>query len=364
MAFGIINNVSIKGISAAVPCGFIETGSYEEKFGASGIKRFKKMTGVLKRHISIPEQTASDLCFVAAEKLLDYLKWDRSSVDTLILVTPTPDYKIPATSCVLQHRLGLSESCMAIDINLGCSGYVYGLTVASSFMRGSVRRALLLVGDSPNMDVATEDKSTTMLFSDAGAATALEVATGDIGMNYLLRTDGSGFKHIIKPVGGARIPRGSYELKDWGDGVIRNDYQNYMNGAEVFKFSIDKPVNAHFDFFEKSKLDVNSFDHFVFHQANKFIIDNIVQRVSVPVEKVPISIDRFGNTSGVSLPLTIVDLCQNKKNCNLKIILNAFGVGLSWGVMNIEINSDDCLPLIYTDDYFNDGLLEYTGKPL
>ena len=358
MAFGMLENVEIKGICVALPTNSIETDSYEEKFGKPVIKRLKKMTGVSKRYVAIPEQTASDLCYVAAEKLLSHLRWDRDSIDALVFISPVPDYQWPATACVLQYRLGLPEKCMSFDVNLGCSAFPYGMTIVSSLLKGSVKRALLLIGDTPNKEVSEEDKSTTMLFSDVGAAIALEASSNDKSMHYLLRTDGSGFKHIIKPAGGARYPKGSHEMADWGDGIVRNDYQNYMNGAEVYKFSIDKPVKAHFDFLEMFKMDVADFDLFVFHQANKFIIDSILQRINVPIEKVPISIDRFGNTSGASLPLTIIDTCQNLENKNIKILLNAFGVGLSWGVMNIEINSDICLPIIYTDDYYKDGRLE------
>ena len=359
MAFGAFENVEIKGICAAVPCNVVETDSYEGKFGASTIKKFKKMVGVIKRPVALAKQTASDFCYVAANKLIDHLGWERASIDALIFVTQSPDYFQPATACVLQYRLELSEECLAFDINLGCSGYIYGMYTACSLIQGGIKRVLLLTGEAGKKNISDDDKSTAMLFGDAGTVTALEaINISSRKMNFLLRTGGSGFKYLIIPAGAARNPNGSHEPSDWGEGIIRNDFQGYMNGTEVFNFSIDKPVKAHFDFFNKFKLNIDDIDLFVFHQANKFIIDCIAQRLDFSVEKIPISIDRFGNTSSASIPLTIVDACTGITDRNLKMVLNAFGVGLSWGVMNIEINTDICLPIIYTDDYFREGALE------
>ena len=356
MAFGTFENVEIKGICAAVPCNVIDNDIYEEKFGASTLKKFKKMVGVLKRPVVLPQQTMSDLCYSATEKLIENLGWDRSSIDALILVTQTPDYFMPATACVLQYRLGLSEECLAFDINLGCSGYIYGMYTACSLIQGGIKRVLLLAGEGVK-NKNEEDRSMSMLFGDAGTVTALEAADNK-KINFLLRTDGSGFKHLIIPAGAARNLNGSHELSEWGEGIMRNDFHAYMDGTEVFNFSIDKPVSAHFDFFDKFKLDKSDIDLFVFHQANKFIINSIAQRLDIPKEKVPISLDRFGNTSSATIPLTIVDACADRSNENLRMVLNGFGIGLSWGVMNIEINTDICLPIIYTDDYFKEGALE------
>ena len=355
--FGSFDNVDFKGIIAAIPRNFVETDSYEDKFGASTVKKFKKAVGVLKRPVAIPEQTTSDLCYAAADKLIEHLSWDRDTIDAIVFVTQTPDYFLPASACVLQHRLGLSEECLAFDINLGCSGYIYGAYVACSLIQGGIRRVLLLTGDVLNTKKSDDDRSVAMLFGDAGTATALEV-TSNKKTNFLLRTDGSGFKHFIIPAGALRNPNGSHELSEWGVGINRNDFHIYMNGAEIFNFSVNKPVYAHIDFINNFKLDENDIDLFIFHQANKFIIDGIAQRLSIPAEKVPISIDRFGNTNSATIPLTIVDACASRTNENLKMVLNGFGVGLSWGVMSIEINTNICLPIIYTDDYFKEGALE------
>jgi len=357
MAFGTFNNVGIMGICAAVPCNFVDTDSYESKFGSLIVKKFKKMVGVLKRHVAVPEQTASDLCYAAAEKLIEHIGWDKALIDALVFVTQTPDYRAPATACVLQYRLGLSEECIAFDINQGCSGYIYGMYVACSLIQDGIERVLLLVGDVFKNGYSEDDKSTIMLFGDAGTAIALE-KTSAKKINFLLRTNGSGFKHLIFPSGASRNLNGSHELSDWAEGIIRNDFQLYMNGSEVFNFTVDKPVKAHFDFFNKFKLNVNDIDLFVFHQANKFIINCLAQRLDIPADKIPVSIDRFGNTNSAAIPLTIADVCSGRSNENVKIVLNAFGVGLSWGIINIEINTDICLPIIYTDDYFKEGALE------
>ena len=305
------------------------------------------MTGVKTRYISLAEQCASDLCYVATKKLLERLDWEPSSIDALLLVTQTPDYAVPATACILQYRLGLSEDCIAFDVNLGCSGYVYGLWLASTMIATqNINRVLLLVGDTSNYGINPNDSATAMIFGDGGSATALEKSEGKT-MKYFLKTKGSGYKNIIVPAGHARS-RSRTDIK-------ASEYELYMNGSEIFTFAItDVPITIK-SFMRQYHIDEDDVDVYVFHQANLFILKHLAKKLNISMEKVPISIDRYGNTSGESIPLTLVDIFggeESKETINL--LLCGFGVGLSWGGIYLKMNKSICLPMIYTNEYFKE----------
>lgn len=344
MATGVLNNVEIKGIACAVPDHIVSNDEYNEVFGTESVEKFIKMTGVKTRHVALEQQCASDLCYVAAKKLLEKLNWEPNSIDALIFITQTPDYAVPATACVLHHRLGLSDGCIAFDVNLGCSAYVYGIWLAATMISTQdLNRVLLLVGDTSNFGINQNDSSTAMIFGDGGAATALEKTKGK-DIKYFLNTKGSGFKNIIVPAGHARS-RSNMETS-------ASDYELSMNGAEIFTFTISdvpKAINA---FMSQYNIN-NDVDMYVFHQANLFILKHLSKKLGIPMEKVPISIDRYGNTSGESIPLTLVDALGNEQsNETLKLLLCGFGVGLSWGGIYLELDKSVCLPMIYTNDYF------------
>lgn len=347
MATGIIKNVEIKGIACAVPDRIIKNEDYTEVFGAESVQKFINMTGVLTRYVAFDEQCTSDLCYVAATKLMEKLNWEPSSIDALILVTQTPDYAVPASACVLQHRLGLSEDCAAFDVNLGCSGYVYGVWLTATMISTQgFNRVLLLVGDTSNFGINQSDSATAMIFGDGGTATALEKSEGK-EIKYFLNTKGSRFKSIIVPAGHARTrskmdAEASCELA--------------MNGSEVFSFTITDVPRTIKSFMSKYDIDKDAVDMYVFHQANLFILKHLAKKLNIPMEKVPVSIDRYGNTSGESIPLTLVDaLGTEESNEPIKLLLCGFGVGLSWGGIYLELDRSICLPMIYTNDYFTGG---------
>ena len=237
-------NISISGIATAVPKNReILSEKYNDIFGENFVAKFSKTTGVMERRIALEEQTCSDLAFVAAEKLLAEKKIDKNEVGTCIFVTQTPDYRIPATACVLHKRLALSKDCIVFDINLGCSGYVYGLQVICSLMQNiSSRYGLLLVGDTSNKGIAPEDSSAAMLFGDSGSATLLEKCKEGKPILSTYRTDGAGFKAIIIPAGAYRNRSANKERSLWADGNERSDYDLYMNGVDIFSFSISGQV--------------------------------------------------------------------------------------------------------------------------
>jgi len=355
LSVGTLRDVKIKGMACAVPENIVESAGFNERFGAENVEKFVKMTGVRQRHVASPQQTASDLCFAVADRLLTELEWERDSVGAVVFVSQSPDYRLPATACVLHKRLGLGENCVAFDVNLGCSGYVYGLFIAASLMAsGDIERVLLLAGDTSGF-VSPNDRSTAMLFGDGGSVTAMEKDPG-AEIHYLFYTRGDGFKNLLIPSGACRNMDGSKIITEREDGNQRSDFDLYMNGAEIFSFTITDVPLAINQFLSHFKLTVDAIDMFVLHQANLFMLKHIAKKIGVPFEKVPLTIDRFGNTSVTSIPLTIVDQCAGMaRKDELKLILSGFGVGLSWGVVSLELDASVCLPIIYTNEYYTDG---------
>ena len=358
---GIVSNVAIRGIACAVSEQCVCNDSYAEKYGAENVAKFIAMTGVKARYVAAPEQTASDFAYVAAEQVLAKLGWEKNQVDGILFVTQSPDYPLPATACVLHHRLGLGTDCLAFDINLGCSGFVYGLFVAASLCREkAIQRMVLCGGDISTRGVSPDDKSTAMLFGDSGFAVALEYDTSVAPWNFLFRTDGSGFKHIIVPAKGHRHPKGDETLREFGEGVWRGDHHLFLNGAEVFNFTISEVPLAIKQLMTSTQWTPEQTDYLVLHQANHFILKNIARMTKFPMEKVPVSMDRYGNTSVSSIPITLCDAFAGKglEGGPRKIVMSGFGVGLSWGVLTMEMDPSVCLPIEKTNDFFVDGDLE------
>lgn len=358
MAKGKIVDISIKGIACAVPNQVRDASFWHAKFGEEAVDKFTKMTGVKRVCQSVREQTASDLAYVAAERLLKEKQIDPKSIGALVFISQGPDYRMPATAFVLQHRLGISEDSICFDVNLGCSGYVNGITIVGSLMNSSnVDRALLLVGDTSTKGISSEDKSSAMLFGDAGSATLLEKDnSATSGLSYHMRSDGNRFKAIIKPAGAYRNINAPRERTLWPvDGNIRSDYETYMNGTDVFTFTISEVPKLIKDFFHETETTVNEYDCFAMHQANLYILRQVAKKTKIPQEKMPISMDRFGNTSVTSIPLSITDAYGEETEGNLNLFLCGFGVGLSWGIVSGKIDKSDVLPIIYSDEYYTDG---------
>lgn len=343
MAYQTVKNVRISGIAGCVPAKTEENRGLEVFDSLEDSEKFISTTGVERRRIADDKVTTSDLCYHAAEKLIDELNWNRESIDCLIFVSQTPDYILPATSCVLQNRLQLSEECYTIDISLGCSGWVYGLSVISNLLSsGDMKRALLLCGDTTLKPVSKIDKSAYPLFGDAGTVTALEFCENKI-MNFHLATDGSGFDAIIIPDGGYRNPFtiDSLKYEQTEPGISRNKLQTILNGMDVFSFGITKAPQSVNKLLNYIDVEVKEIDFAVFHQANLFMNEKIRKKLKLDVEKVPYSLKNYGNTSSASIPLTMITEIRNQlQTSNLKNIACGFGVGLSWGSVYFET---DCI---------------------
>jgi 3-oxoacyl-[acyl-carrier-protein] synthase III len=345
MAIFSIPNIKISGMAAGVPINEVFNADYKW-IPLKERNQLIKTVGVEKRRIAVKGQTTSDLCFAAADKLLDELKWDRNEIQLLIFVSQSMDYIIPATSPILQDRLHLPKTCLAFDIGLGCSGFVYGLSVISSIMsQAHIKKALLLAGDLSTITSSYRDKSTYPLFGDAGTATALEFDETAVPMIFNLQTDGSGHEAIMIHDGGVRnwVSKKSFTYRKYGEGMYRNKLQINLNGIEVFNFSLREVVPNIKATLEYSGKTLNDFDYFVFHQANRLINETIRKMLKVDKEKVPYSIQKYGNTSSASVPLTIVSELQEEiRTKKVRFLLSAFGIGLSWGTVLVETDRVVC----------------------
>lgn len=314
------------------------------------LTRIKKNIGLDKRHVADASTTTLDLCEAAADKLLAGLNCSLDQIDGLVFVTQTPDHFQPCNAAIVHGRLGLSKNCASFDVNLGCSGYVYGLWLAHMMTSaGGCSKVLVLAGDTLSKCVNPRDRSVAPLFGDAGTATVVEAAAGGEDTFFSLHTDGSGHDHIQVPAGGFRTPI-SDETKvetvtDDGNYVSPENLQ--MNGGEVFNFSIKVEPSAIREIVDYANIEIDAVDHIVFHQANKYIIGNIVRRLKLPKEKAPMdTVEKYGNQSSASIPATICDaLGDTVIGKSQTVILSGFGVGLSWGACLTKLNFDYCPPI-------------------
>lgn len=337
MAFIEIKDVAIKGVAAAVP----ERKEYNKDFprlAEEQLEQYIKTVGVHERRCAIHDGTlcTSDLCYAAADKLLNELRWNREDIGLLVFVSHTQDYKLPSTACILQNRLGLSKETMAFDVPLGCSGFVYGLGVAGSIVsQGFIKKALLLVGNTQSVYASPEDKSTALLFGDAGSAVALEFdKTQTESMKFHYQTDGAGYENLIVPDGGCRHPfnEHSMEMEEFDEGIRRTRLHEKMDGGAVFTFAFFNVPKSLKALMNQYDIDTGSIDYLLLHQANRFMCDGIRKKMKIDEAKVPYNIDRFGNTSGTSIPLLMVtELQQQLQQKALRHLSCGFGVGLSLG---------------------------------
>jgi len=346
MALFSIHKTKISGIAAAVPRNRKSNIDYHW-IPVRERESLVKNIGVETRRVAMKGTTTSDLCFAAAEKLVEELHWERSEIELLVFVSQSRDYLLPATACILQDRLKLPHSCVSLDIGLGCSGFVYGLSVIGSMMQAAAfRKALLMVGDISTLTTCYRDKSTYPLFGDAGTVTALEYDPGAMSMHFNLQSDGKEFKALMIKDGGARngMSGRSFEVKKAGEGIYRSRLNLELDGIGVFSFALREVVPNIRKLLDVSGESLAAVDFVVFHQANRLINETLRKMLKLDPGKVPYSLREFGNTSGASVPLTMVTaLRDNLATGSKKLLLSAFGVGLSWGSVIIETDHI-CVP--------------------
>lgn len=349
MASFSISGVSIKGIAAAVPKNSESNLNYD-LISEKERQLLIKTTGVENRRVAPVGMTTADLCFEAADKLINKLNWKREAIGLLVFVSQSSDYYLPATAIILQDKLKLPTSCVAFDVGLGCSGFVYGLSVVAGLMKSiGCKKALLLAGDVSSIICSKEDKSTYPLFGDAGTATALELTNETTALHFNLNSDGSGHKAIIVPDGGSRnlINASSLIKKNISEGIAKCALNLSLSGIEIFNFSLSKVPPLIHDFLNEHNSSINDYDYFVFHQANLLINESIRKKLNLTIDKVPYSIRNYGNTSSASIPLTIVSELNNEIQTRpLTLACVGFGVGLSWGVVSFKTNKIITLPVL------------------
>ncbi|MES2619863.1 MAG: ketoacyl-ACP synthase III [Bacteroidota bacterium] len=302
-------------------------------------KDFIKHVGVEYKRYSNGKFTTADLCFAAAQKLIEELNWSPSEIGLVILVTQTPDYTLPASSILLQNRLGLNKNIIAFDINLGCSGWVYGLSVAAGLMKSlKIDKGLLLTGET-SVIAEYKNKTTFPLMGDAGTATAL-LNSDNSKMSFDLNTNGAGYDAIIAHNSGARFFSAS------NAGNIYNHYVS-LDSQRVLEFCLFEVVPSVKSLMDSNAIALTDIDYFIFHQANKIINENLRKKLGVPSEKFPYSLREFSNTSSASIPLTIVTQLANEiKSKKLTMLCSGFGVGLSWGSVILKTEKVVCPELI------------------
>lgn len=345
MSFLKFSGIQVKGISACVPK--LKVDNFEigkDLLDADNLRKTIQSIGIKERHIADQSVCSSDLCFHSASKLIEELNTDRSTIDLVLFVSQTPDYRLPATACHLQEKLSLTKNAAAFDINLGCSGYIYGLACGFAFLSNPFfRKVLLLVGDTPTKFTSNRDKSSALLFGDAGTATLIEKTDKNIDSYFSLNTDGSGVNALKINAGGYRLPSSTESLivKQAEDQNFRNEEQIFLDGSEIFTFTIREVPKDIKNLLSFAGEQIDNTRFLILHQANKYIIDYLAKKLNYPSDKLLSTLQNFGNTSSASIPLTIVNNLHSTKEKKDKILLSGFGVGLSWG--SSLLNLEDCL---------------------
>ena len=334
MAHMTFSGVGITALAAAVPRTIIDNYKYTQYFPEDQVKEVVDKIGIYQRRFADDKTCSSDLCYAAAEKLIADNNINRDEIDLLVFISQTPDYRMPATSVLLQDRLKLSNSTIAFDINLGCSAFIYGLSVVYSIMQNKgLRKALLLDGETRSKVYSPKDRMSAFLFGDGGVAALIE-RDEKFGESYFsLNSDGSRGDLIKINGGGYRNPSSVETLKERvvdEYGNIRSDEQGYMNGGDVFNFVIREIPKDIKKLLISTDTNVLDLDYYVFHQANNFINSYLAKKLKIDTAKIPSTIDKYGNTSSVSVPLTIVDQLRGKLEGKRRLMLSAFGVGMTW----------------------------------
>ncbi len=358
MYFNEFSNVRISALAAAVPDHREQLINYAAQFSTEEIEKFCKSTGIQERYSSVGVgTTAADLCVAAAEEIFQRTGIKRDSIDGLILLTQTPDYMTPPTSCIIQYPLGLDNCGLVYDSSIGCSGFPFGIQMACADLMAGCEKILLLVGDSfvecPGM------QKDDLLFGDCGVAVVLEKVSETVApIKVGIRTIGKGYPSLISPYGMQRHPLSDFYRDRGLEDALAYNNKGTMHGTDVFTFSIKDAPKATKEFLAHFDCQMDDYDLISIHQANKMIVDNVAKRVQAPAEKVLWSLNRYGNTRGSSTAMNICDYVQRENlHKGMKRILNlAFGVGLNVALAGFELDLSVVLPVVKTSAVFDDGI--------
>ena len=324
----------ISALTEYLPVSVLSNSELSLDFPEWPVGKIASKTGISQRHIASEDEFASDLAIAAGAKLFQENQINPSSIDYLLLCTQSPDYFLPTTACIVQDKLGLSRSIGALDINLGCSGYIYSLGMAKGLLEtGQASKLLLITADTYSKFLNPKDKSVRTIFGDGASATLIEATASESAISLpAYGTDGSGAHHLIVPTGGLRngqaiAPKSAAELR----GLASSKYDLFMDGPEIFNFTLNVVPESLESTLAKSGLSIGEVDLFVFHQANKFMLDHLRNRLSIPEDKFYISMGETGNTVSSTIPIALSN--ANREGVlkpGMKVLLLGFGVGLSW----------------------------------
>lgn len=329
--------VYIKEIAYYLPENVVSNEDLVREFPEWSVDKIADKVGVCKRHVAFSEETATDLAVLAAEALFTKGMVKREDIDFVLFCTQSPDYKLPSSACIIQDRLGLGTQCGAFDFNLGCSGYEYGLAVAKGLvMSGISSNVLLLTGETYNHYLHPRDKGNRTIFGDGASATVISTEGFATIGEFSLGTDGSGAKYLIVKSGGARFPEKFNDLSfDEGGNPISSDHLN-MDGQDIFVFTLTKVPKMIKDVLSKNGLQKEDVDLFVFHQANKYMLEHLRKKLKIEEVKFFDNLAFMGNTVSSTIPIALCDAREQGK-LRGNVLLAGFGVGLSWGATVIRI---------------------------
>ena len=341
------NKVGIRAMSACVPQKIVYNKDLGYLIPEEEIEKTIQNIGVVERRVVDDDVCASDLAYKAAVRLMEDSNIDPASIDVLLFMSQTSDYRIPATAPILQHRLGLPIDTLCLDLSLGCSGFIFALSTAYAYASmDGVNRVLLLDGETFSKIVNKHDKVDWPLYGDAATATLIE--KGDFEPStFILRSDGSGKDAVIIRDGMRnKITSESCEEKVEEEGNIRNGLEVFMDGMAVFNFAMKRVPKSIKEIVEVTDTTLDDVDWLVFHQANKFMTDFFTKKLKFSPEKVPYCIQKYGNTSSTSVPLTIVSELRDKLKVGDRVVMSGFGAGLSWGTARVVFGDCKISPVI------------------
>jgi len=329
----------IKAISYYLPDKVVTNEELVSEFPEWTVEKVAAKVGVHQRHIVADDETASDIATMAAEKLILEHNIDRSTIDFVLLCTQSPDYFLPTSACIIQNRLGLSTSCGALDFNLGCSGFVYGLSLAKGLIAGNIaKNILLLTAETYSKHIHPKDKGNRTIFGDASAATLISTDGFALIEDFCLGTDGRGAENLIVKKGGARQPNSKNDLIiDENGNQTSSDYL-FMNGGEIFNFTSEAVPVLVEEVLKKNNLSMHDIQLFIFHQANKYMMNYLRKLIDIEPERFYFCLENVGNTVSSTIPIALYE--ANKENRIQKgsnVLIAGFGVGYSWGATILRI---------------------------
>lgn len=325
----------LTAIEYHLPEKILSTRDLSTEFPEWSVEKIDAKTGISERHVAAPGECSSDLAIAAARKLFDSGVCRPEEIDFVLLCTQSPDYFLPTTACLVQDRLGIPTTAGALDFNLGCSGFVYGLGLAEGFIAsGQSQKLLLLTAETYSKFLHPRDKSVRTLFGDAAAATLLTAAEQPSLGPFVYGTDGAGASNLIVPAGGMRQPHTAdtaIAAEDDSENVRSQD-NLFMAGAEIFTFTLSAVPKSVQSLLEKAGISFEQIDLFVFHQANRFMLDHLRKRLKIPPEKFQLSMAHCGNTVSSTIPIALKEAWQEGRlKEGAVVMLVGFGVGYSWG---------------------------------